>query len=100
MENYPKLDLTKYDGYDPSSIARADDDLMREVYGAPPLPSWNLCASQLSSSPFGEILANTIDKDEDYQRVRDEELTSPLDCICLGLILARQPLVLIEDLPI
>lgn len=36
---------------------------------------------------FEEIEANTVDEDENYQMVRDEDLTSTLDPLQLGLVL-------------
>lgn len=44
------------------------------------------------------LFASTNDDDEDYQRIRDEGLTNNLNSLEMGLVLASQPLGLIEDL--
>lgn len=42
--------------------------------------------------PFEEIFSCLVDEDEDYRSVNDEGLTSTLDSVALGLVIAGQPL--------
>lgn len=46
---------------------------------------------------FEEILNNTANDDNNYQQIRDEDLTSTLDHLQLRLILVGYPLGLVED---
>lgn len=98
MVNFPKLDLTRYDGYVAKSIGRADDNLIRAVYKPFSFPYLDPLQSLNRLMTFEEILASTVDEDEDNQKVRDEELKSTLEPLYLGLVLAGQPLGFVEDI--
>lgn len=47
---------------------------------------------------FEEIMANTIDDDEDYQRFRDEGHKNSLNSLDMGLVFAGHPIRALEDL--
>lgn len=92
------LDLTWHELYDPESIAQADDDLMKTVHNIPPFLFLEFLRSSGRVITFEKILANNIDKDEDYQRVKSEGLTSTSNPMDMGLVLAGQPIKIIVDL--
>lgn len=47
---------------------------------------------------FEEILASTVDEDEDYQQFKNDGLNNTLNPLDMGLILAGQPIGVLEDL--
>lgn len=100
MADHPELNFIGYDVYDLESIERANDDLMKTVYNAPPSPFLDIFQSSDRLMTFEDILASSVDEDDDYQWVRDEGLTSTLDPLQLCLVLASQPLWLVEEPPL
>lgn len=91
-----KLGLRSYDGYDAESIGHVNNDLMRFVYGVTSFPFLESLKSSDRLMSFKEILCCLVDKDDDYQKVKDERLVSTIDLVSLGLVLASQALGLFE----
>lgn len=71
---YHKLDLTSYDGCDVESVGRADNDLIRPVYDARPFPFLESLWSSNRVKIFEEIIFCLVDEDEDYRRVKAEQM--------------------------
>lgn len=85
MATHSGLDLTGHKSYDPKSILQANDDLMKSILSA---PTFSLLDSLRSSNwiiTFKEILASSVDKNEDYLQFKDECLKSFLNPEDLGL---------------
>lgn len=70
--------MTRYDIYDPKSIGRVEENLMRILYYAPAFLFWILWDPHIGMA-FKIILASPIDEHEDHQRLKNENLTSTLD---------------------
>lgn len=100
MADYLKLDLIGYDGYDFESVRHADEDLIKAIYNMPSFPFLDSFRLSDGLMAFEDILASPINKYEDHQWVRDEGLTSTLDPLQPGLVLATQPLGHFEEPPI
>lgn len=66
MAAHPSLDLTSHESYDPEAIQYANDNLMKSVLGTPSFPLLNSLRTSDQLMTFEEILASSVDKDEDY----------------------------------
>lgn len=67
VADFPKLNLTGYDGYDTKLVDCVDDDLRRVVYNSPSFPFLESLRSSDRLMTFKEILASPVDEDDDYQ---------------------------------
>lgn len=72
---------------------------MKTVYNTPPFPLLDSLRSSNRLITFEEILPSPIDEDEDYQRLRDENIASKLDPPYLSLVLEGQAVWCVEELP-
>lgn len=100
MVAHPGLDLTNHDFCDPEAILQVDDDLMKTVLSAstfPLLDSWRSSKRVMTSE---ELLATSVDEDEDedYQRFGDKVHENSLILVNLGLVLFGQSIGVLEDL--
>lgn len=66
IADHPNRNLRGYDGYDSESIERADNGLMKVVYNAVTFTFLYLLRSFDRIITFEEILASSMDEDEDY----------------------------------
>lgn len=64
---------------------------MKTMYDAPLFSFVESIRSSDRVITFEEILSCLVDEDEYYRRVKGEGLTSILDLVALGLVLAGQP---------
>lgn len=72
---------------------------MRSVLGAPfPLLESLRFLDRLMT--FEEILASTVDEEEDYQRFRYDSPKNTLSPLDMGLVLVGQPIGILHDLTI
>lgn len=72
MSTHPGLDLTGHESYDPKAIQQVDNDLMKYVLSALSFPLLDSLRSSNRLMTFEEILAISVDEDEDYLRFKDE----------------------------
>lgn len=88
MVAHPRLDPTGHESYNPEVIQQAGDNLMKSILGVPSFPLLDSLRSSDRLKTFKEILASSVDEDEDYLRFKDEGLRSFLNPVDLGLVLA------------
>lgn len=70
---------------------------MRIVFDAYSFPFLESLWSSERLKAFEEILSSTTDEDEDYQMLRNDGLRNALNPLETGLVLASQPIGIIED---
>lgn len=98
MESHPGVDLRDHEGYNPRVLETVDDDVMKAILSPPSFPFFEDLRSFSRLHTFEEIVASTVDEDENYHRLKEQDLQTTMHPESLGLVLAGQPLSALADL--